>query len=120
MARSCRAASSALSRDGGCAVSARRSCVLMTGFRWLIMYNSPTCRPVGAFLRHQVRRGRWRNDFQVLCGHCAVSARGIDADRVDLNAMFLRARHDLRRRVEAPRLRVDERPAEYIQMLACQ
>ena len=39
---------------------------------------------------------------------------------VDLNAMFLRVRHDLRRRVEARRLRVEERPAEYIQMLAFQ
>ena len=34
--------------------------------------------------------------------------------------MFLRVRHDLRRRVEARRLRVEERPAEYIQMLAFQ
>src|ERR1700676_6540 len=35
--------------------SARRSSLLMKGFRWLKISNSPTCRAVGTFLRHKMR-----------------------------------------------------------------
>ena len=48
----------------------------------------------------------------------AVPARGVDADRADLDAMVARVAHDLGRRVEAHRLGVEQRRAEHVRMMA--
>ena len=50
----------------------------------------------------------------------AVPAGGVDADRPDLDAMLARVAHDLGRRVEAHRLRVQQRGAEDVRMPALQ
>ena len=50
----------------------------------------------------------------------AVPARGVDADRADLDAVLARVAHDLGRGVEAHRLRVQQRRAEHIRMPALQ
>ena len=50
----------------------------------------------------------------------AVPARGVDADRADLDAVLARVAHDLRRGVEAHRLGVEQRRAEHVRMLALQ
>ncbi len=50
----------------------------------------------------------------------AIPAAGVDADRPHLHAMLAGVAHDLRRRVEAHRLRVQQRAAEHVRMVALQ